>query len=229
MLIGLTGGIASGKSLAAKALKELGAHVLSADEASRQAVEPGSPGLMAVAAEFGRDMLTPEGSLDRRKLGELVFREEAARLRLNAVLHPLIKQILSHEAGRILAVEPGAIVVLEAPLLIEAGWQDMVDRVWLVTAPEGERIRRIMARDGLTEEEAALRIAAQMRDEERAAYAHEIIDNHGSPRELWERVRGLYGELTGEHEQETGRGTVDKGDCGGADSPCAADGGGADT
>ncbi len=194
MRIGLTGGIAAGKSMVSGLLAELGAWILDADAISREVVEPGTEGLKAVAAEFGEKVLLPDGTLDRRALGAEVFGDPKKLERLNGILHPIIKAEMLRRAAEIEEQYPEDIVIFDVPLLIESGWQDVADEVWLVSAPVEQRIRRIAMRDGLDEEQAMERISAQMTDEQKAKYADVIINNGGSIQELKERVTKLYAE-----------------------------------
>ena len=194
MRIGLTGGIAAGKSMVSELLAELGAWILDADAISREVVEPGTEGLKAVAAEFGEKVLLPDGTLDRRALGAEVFGDPQKLERLNGILHPIIKAEMLKRAAEIEEQHPEDIVIFDVPLLIESGWQDVADEVWLVSAPVEQRIRRIAMRDGLDEKQAMERISAQMTDEQKAKYADVIINNGGSIQELEERVTKLYAE-----------------------------------
>ena len=194
MRIGLTGGIAAGKSMVSGLLAELGAWILDADAISREVVEPGTEGLKAVAAEFGEKVLLPDGTLDRRALGAEVFGDPQKLERLNGILHPIIKAEMLRRAAEIEEQHPEDIVIFDVPLLIESGWQDVADEVWLVSAPVEQRIRRIAMRDGLDEKQAMERISAQMTDEQKAKYADVIINNGGSIQELKERVTKLYAE-----------------------------------
>ena len=194
MRIGLTGGIAAGKSMVSELLAELGAWILDADAISREVVEPGTEGLKAIAAEFGEKVIMPDGTLDRRALGAEVFGDPQKLERLNGILHPIIKAEMLKRAAEIEEQHPEDIVIFDVPLLIESGWQDAADEVWLVSAPLDERIRRIAMRDGLDEKQAMERISAQMTDEQKAKYADVIINNGGSIQELEERVTKLYAE-----------------------------------
>lgn len=194
MRIGLTGGIAAGKSMVSDILASLGAWILDADAISREVVEPGTEGLKAVAAEFGENVLMPDGTLDRRALGAEVFGNAQKLERLNGILHPMIKAEMLRRASEIEEKHPKDIVIFDVPLLIESGWQDVADEVWLVSAPIDERIRRIAMRDGLDEKQAMERISAQMTDEQKAECADVIIDNGGSIQELEETVTKLYAE-----------------------------------
>ena len=194
MRIGLTGGIAAGKSMVSELLAELGAWILDADAISREVVEPGTEGLKAIAAEFGEKVIMPDGTLDRRALGAEVFGDPQKLERLNGILHPIIKAEMLCRAAEIEEQHPEDIVIFDVPLLIESGWQDVADEVWLVSAPIEQRIRRIAMRDGLDEKQAMERISAQMTDEQKAKYADVIINNGGSIQELEERVTKLYAE-----------------------------------
>ena len=204
MRIGLTGGIAAGKSLVSGMLVSLGAWILDADAISREVVEPGTEGLKAVAAEFGGGIINSDGTLNRRALAEEVFGDAEKLERLNDILHPLIKAEMLRRAELIEETHPEDIVVFDVPLLIECGWQDVAEEVWLVSAPIEERIRRIALRDGLSEEQAMERINAQMTDEQKAKYADVIIDNGGSIQELEKKVTKLYAERKyGKKEEKT--------------------------
>ena len=204
MRIGLTGGIAAGKSLVSGMLVSLGAWILDADAISREVVEPGTEGLKAVAAEFGGGIINSDGTLNRRALAEEVFGDAEKLERLNDILHPLIKAEMLRRAELIEETHPEDMVVFDVPLLIESGWQDVAEEVWLVSAPIEERIRRIALRDGLSEEQAMERINAQMTDEQKAKYADVIIDNGGSIQELEKKVTKLYAERKyGKKEEKT--------------------------
>jgi dephospho-CoA kinase len=175
-VLGLTGGIASGKSTVSAILAELGCRVICADKLAREVVEPGTPGLAAVAARFGDDALGPDGRLDRARMAKRVFADPGARRDLEAILHPLIREAFAAEVRRIRAAAPGAVIVYDAPLLIEAGAQRAVDLVLVVAVDEAEQVRRLVARDGLSESQARARIRAQMPLDERLRHADVIID-----------------------------------------------------
>lgn len=190
--VGLTGGIGSGKSAVADLLAGHGAVIIDADLLARQAVAPGSPGLAAVVADFGPGVLTADGALDRAALGEIVFNDDAARARLNAIVHPEVRRLaagLERQAG------PGSVVVHVIPLLVETGQQEDFDRVVVVDVDPAVQLDRIRRRGGLTEEQARARIAAQADRAARLAAADVVIDNNGSPDELAELVRSLWAEL----------------------------------
>lgn len=195
-LIGLTGGIASGKSTVARRLAESGAVVVDADQLAREAVAPGSPGLAAVAAAFGTDVLAADGSLDRPALGAIVFADAEARERLNAIVHPEVGRLSRARFTAALAEDPGAIVVYDVPLLAESRGAREFDRVVVVHAPAEERIRRMVEFRGMAEDEARRRVSAQATDEERLAMADEVIDASGTMEETLEQADALWDRLT---------------------------------
>lgn len=177
--IGLTGGIASGKSTVSARLHELGLPVFDADACARQAVVKGSRGLAEVVKAFGADYLTAEGDLDRAKVADLVFHDKKALETLEGIIH----KIVYDESEDFLAAcrkEGQKAAVLDVPLLIECGWHKRVDRVWLVSVSRRQQIERAMARSGMTEAEVTARIAAQMSLEEKSRYADLVIDNSGT-------------------------------------------------
>ena len=186
-MIGLTGGIASGKSTVAARLRELGAFVADADLISREVIE--TPEVReSIRGRFGSSVFLPEGTLDRRALAAAVFSAEEGAAALNSIMHPAIAKKLSVLARDAEASGLYPLVFTDAALLIESGFYELCDGVWLVTADKGERILRIMARDGLTREEAEARISRQMTDEEKAAFATTVIENDGSIAELIEKA-----------------------------------------
>ncbi|GAA1751711.1 dephospho-CoA kinase [Kocuria aegyptia] len=185
LTIGLTGGIASGKSTVSRRLMELGATVIDADAIARALQEPGRPGLDGIVEEFGPSVLTPGGRLDRAALGARVFADPGARSRLNAVIHPLVRA----EAERLAAAAgEDAVLVEDIPLLVETGQHGRFDLVLTVQAPVEERVRRMVEDRGMTEADARARIAAQARDEERAAVSSTVLVNDGSVQQLLDRV-----------------------------------------
>jgi dephospho-CoA kinase len=194
MRVGLTGGVASGKSTVSAILAELGAVVIDADAIAREVVAPGTPGLDAVVAEFGPALLTPDGALDRPAMGRLVFGDEAARRRLEAIVHPLV---LERMAALEAAAGPDDVVVHDIPLLAEGGRADTFDAVVVVDAPRDLQLTRMLDDRGWTREDAESRIAAQATREERRAIATHVIDNNGSLAQLRARVEAVYAELRG--------------------------------
>lgn len=190
--VGLTGGVASGKSAVAAKLASLGAIVIDADALARQVVEPGTPGLAAIKDTFGEGILLPDGSLDRPALGAIVFSDAAQRAKLNEIVHPLVRE--QAEALRE-AAAPGALVVEDIPLLVESGQADRFDAVIVVQAPHDERIRRMVQDRGWSRDDAEARMAAQATDDQRAAVADYLLDNSGSLEELEAQVASLYRQL----------------------------------
>lgn len=176
-LYGLTGGIASGKSTVSRMLRELGAHVLDADVLAREVVEPGTPGLAAVAARFP-GVLGPDGRLDRVKLGARVFADATERAALNAIVHPLVREAFL-EKVQALAEQGVERIIYDVPLLIEGGLQESMDGVVLVWVPRALQKARLMGRDGLDEAAAEARLAAQLPLDDKRPYATWIVDNSG--------------------------------------------------
>lgn len=172
-IIGLTGGIASGKSTVARMLQELGAVVIDTDVLARDVVEPGLPAYQEILRTFGKDFFLHDGTLDRKKLGRFVFKDENARKTLNAIVHPRVGEAAGAALQKCL---PEDVVILAVPLLIEANMQSTVNEIWLCACSEDTQVKRLMERDGFTEEEARLRTAAQMPLEEKKKFAHKIID-----------------------------------------------------
>ncbi len=197
MIIGLTGSIGAGKSTVSAKLRELGALVLDADVFARDAVESGSPGLARIAREFGPGILNRDGSLDRAAMAAEVFAVEGKRQKLNAIVHPIVLTRLRAETETCAEAEPQRPVVWDVPLLIESGWAELVNAVWLVSAGKEARVKRIVARDGCTPSQALSRIAAQMPDEEKRRYAHVIFDNNGDIPALLAQVERQYLALVG--------------------------------
>lgn len=190
--VGLTGGIASGKSTVSAILAELGAVVIDADVLAREVVARGTSGLEAVVAEFGPGLLTPEGDLDRPAMGALVFGDAEARKRLEAIIHPLVHQ----RSAQLEAEAPaGAVVVHDIPLLAEVGRAGTFDAVVVVDAPAELQVSRMVEDRGWSREEAESRIAAQASREDRLAIATHVVDNTGTLGELRRRVEQVYAEL----------------------------------
>lgn len=190
-MVGLTGGIGSGKSAVSERLVRHGAYLVDADRIAREVVEPGTPGLAAVAAEFGPGVLTPGGALDREALGRVVFADADARRRLEAITHPLIRDEMTR---RITAAPADAIVIHDVPLLVEGG-RSGFDLIVVVEAPRELRLSRLAQR-GLPRDQAEARMAAQATDEQRRAAADVLIDNSGSLDDLDTRVDEVWQELT---------------------------------
>lgn len=193
LTVGLTGGIGSGKSEVARRLVARGAVLIDADVLAREVVEPGAPGLAAVLAEFGSEVLGPDGSLDRSTLAARVFTHAAARDRLNAIVHPLVR---ARTAELTAAAPPDAIVVNDVPLLVETGLARSYDVVVVVEAPLSQRLARLAER-GLSEPDARRRMDAQATDDERRAVADVVVDNAGGLAALDAAVDQLWQRLVG--------------------------------
>lgn len=188
--IGLTGGIAAGKSTAAEAFRDLGALVIDHDLLARKVVEPGSAALSDIAREFG-DRVVSGGVLDRTTLAQIVFDDEHARHRLNAIVHPYIKSAAQAADRRARASGVG-VVVHDIPLLVETGQGNAFDLVVTVAAPEPVRLARLVEGRGLSHEQAMARVASQATDEQRAAAADVVLDGSGQPKALREQVREFW-------------------------------------
>jgi len=189
--IGLTGGIASGKSSVSSILADLGVAIVDADRIAREVVAPGSEGLAAVVAAFGPEVLTAEGALDREKVAARVFREPEARQTLQAITHPRIAT-RSAELLAELATTPSPYVVYDAPLLVEVGAHRGLDALIVVVAQPETQIARAVARDGMARDEAARRIAAQLPLADKVAVADYVVNNDGSRGELQAAVHATH-------------------------------------
>lgn len=200
--IGLTGGIAAGKSVAAERLAERGAVLLDYDVLSRDAVAPGSPGLAEVVEAFGPAVLAPDGSLDRPGLAAVVFADDTARERLNAIVHPVVHRLAAEREAAAAALDPGAVVVHDIPLLVESGFADAFHLVVLVQAPAVLRVERLVRTRGMDRAEAEQRIAAQAPEEQRMAVADVVLDGSGAPDELRAQVDELWDRLAAERRDE---------------------------
>ena len=176
-VVGLTGGIASGKSTAATLLGELGAHVIDADVLGHQAYNPGTSAFQAVVKTFGEDIVADDGSIDRRALGGKVFGDEDALRRLTDIVWPEIRRLAELEIRNINSTNSSAVIVLEAAVLLEAGWEDIADEIWVVVVDPEVAIERAMQRDGADRTAIEARVNSQLSNEERTAKAHLVIDN----------------------------------------------------
>jgi len=199
-VIGLTGGIASGKSSVASVFQAKGAMVIDADQLAREAVEPGSRGLAEVTAAFGKGVLASDGRLNRQRLGALVFSDGQKRKQLEGILHPEIKRLAEERiAGA--AGTGHRVVFYMAPLLIEAGATDRVDEVWVVTVRPEVQLERLVLRDGISRDEAQRIIDSQMPLAEKEKYGRVVIDNSGTPEETGRRLAEIWAhEIEGGHE-----------------------------
>ncbi|CAM3541636.1 dephospho-CoA kinase [Isoptericola cucumis] len=200
--IGLTGGIAAGKSVAARRLAELGADVIDHDVLAREVVEPGTVGLEEVVAAFGDGVLAPDGSLDRPALGRRVFDDDDARARLEGILHPEIRRLAAEREALAAAAEARTVVVHDIPLLVETGQADHFHLLVVVHAPADQRVGRLVAGRGMDEAAARARVAAQAADEERLAAADVTLDGTGTEDDLRVQVDELWQRLEREVAEE---------------------------
>jgi dephospho-CoA kinase len=189
-ILGLTGGIGSGKSIVALMFAQLGAAVIDADQLARKVVEPGQPSLQEIAATFGRDVLLPDGRLDRGKLAGIIFADATARAKLNAITHPRIRERMDAEVEARRS-GPGVLIV-DIPLLYENDRASTVEKVIVVWVDPETQLRRLNERDGLTVEVAQQRIAAQMPLDAKRARADHVIDNRGSRENTRHQVEAIY-------------------------------------
>ena len=199
--VGLTGSIAVGKSFVLGVLTELGAHVLDADATGRACAAPGTPGYKEVVEAFGKEILTADGSIDRAKLGSIVFADEAKRLQLNSILHPYIIAAQDEQLREWEKEDPHGIGVVDAALMIETGTYRRFDVLIVVCCRPEVQLERLMARDGLSREEAERRIAAQMSQEEKKKYADYLIDTSEGTEGAQKYTEAVFQQLEAElHE-----------------------------
>src|SRR3954447_12477202 len=195
LTVGLTGGIGSGKSEVSRRLRELGAVVIDSDAVAREVVEPGTPGLAAVVAEFGEDVLRANGELDREGLGRIVFGDPEKLARLNAIVHPLVGERIGARMAEVERDHPDGVVVYDVPLLVENDLAGGYDVVLVVAASPETQLRRLVEQRGMTEDDARARIAAQAPLSAKLAVADIVIDNDGSLADLDPRVREVWADL----------------------------------
>jgi dephospho-CoA kinase len=193
--VGLTGGIGSGKSEVARRLAEHGAVLIDADVAARKVVEPGSPGLAQVAEAFGDQVLRPDGSLNRERLGEIVFGDPGLRAKLNAIVHPLVREWMQEAERAAVQADSDAIVVHDVPLLAESRGRAGFDAVIVVDVPPDLQLERLVSQRGMVAEQARARMEAQASREQRLAVADIVIDNSGSLDDLGRRVAEVWADL----------------------------------
>ncbi len=193
-VIGLTGGIGSGKSTVSQCLAELGAVIIDADKVGHEAFKPNTEAWREVVAAFGRQLITSSGEIDRKKLGEIVFSQPESLSRLNQIMHPRMYDMMKAqiEEYRRQGVD---VVVIEAAILIEANWTSLVDEVWVTVAPEATVLKRLKEQRGLAEEETLARIRSQLSSEERVKHADVVINNDGEPDEVKATVKELWAGL----------------------------------
>lgn len=193
--VGLTGGIASGKSTVSRMFSEMGCKVIDSDRITRQLFEPGTPVTAAVAAAFGARVLASDGSIDRKVLGELVFQNAELRQKLNSIVHPAIKERQAEFLAQTAAEDPRAIGIVEAALMVEVGTYREYDKLIVVTCPPNIQRERLRDRSGLTSEQIEARIASQMPMEEKAKVADFVVDNSGDIGRTREQVEDVYRQL----------------------------------
>lgn len=194
LVVGLTGGIATGKSLVAEKLKSLGAVVVDADTAAREVVAPGQPALEEIRARFGGGIIKPDGTLDRPALARLVFHDGSARRDLEKIVHPRVFERMAEAVSRARQTNPEGVVVLVVPLLFEAGYDHSVDRTAVVVCRPGQQVERVMNRDGLSREEAMARLSAQWPIEEKRRKADDVIENSARPEDALSQAEILFAQ-----------------------------------
>jgi dephospho-CoA kinase len=205
LLVGLTGGIATGKSTVTAMLASPSVRVVDADALAREVVEPGTPALAQIVAEFGREVLQAEGRLDRARLGEIVFPDPVKRKRLEAITHPAIRARFEKIIADLERAGWDGILIWDAALLVESGGNKKMDRLVVVTTDAATQLRRLVARDGVSEEAARARTASQMPLAVKARYADYVIDNSGTPQQTEARVREVYRALLDDLRQHQAR------------------------
>ena len=196
MIIGLTGGIASGKSTVAQALGDRGAYIIDADKLGHTAYLAGSGAFDQVVAAFGTDIVADDGEIDRRKLGGKVFGNEAALRQLTDIVWPSIRAMAEKEIADAQRSAPERIVVLEAAVLIEADWLDLADQIWVTMVKPAVAIERACARDNLSEDAVRTRLDAQLSNDERGSYADHVIDNSSDEAHLLAQVESLWAHVS---------------------------------
>ena len=195
IVAGLTGNIASGKSTVATFLRRSGALIIDADQIAHDVVAPGQPALEEIRRHFGDDMLTPEGLLNREKLGRMVFEDPDARRRLEAIVHPRVSAEIDRQMVRIAENHPDAVVIMDIPLLFETGRTEGLTDIIVVDTPEPIQLQRLIQRNGLSPAEAKARMASQMPLKEKVARATMVIDNSGTLAETERQTLAVYRRL----------------------------------
>ena len=190
-VIGLIGGIGSGKSSVSAILHSLGVEIIDADKVGHEAYTPNSEGWKKVISVFGQDIVGPENEIDRKKLGSIVFSDPSEMEKLNKLMHPIIHNLVE-EKIKLLSHQGVKVVVLEAAILIEANWQDLTDEIWLAKSNQEVVIERVQLRNNFTREEIIKRIQSQMSNDEREKHSDIVIDNNGTIEQLEEKVKTLW-------------------------------------
>jgi len=197
VIVGLTGGVSSGKSLVAGELKRLGARIIDADEIAREVTCPGKDAYNGIVKEFGSGVLSPDGQINRKALGAIVFSDYEKLRRLNEITHPGIMREIVLRLSLFGEKYPGELLILDAPLLIEVGLHKTMDRVIVVYADEDKQIERLKKKDNLSDDEALKRIRAQIPLSKKRGYADFVIDNNGNVEETLKQVKDVYLKLKG--------------------------------
>jgi dephospho-CoA kinase len=195
LIVGLTGGIASGKSTVAQIFRRAGAAVVDADAIARRVVEPGQPAWQSIKAEFGEQVIKPDGTLNRPLLGKLVFTDEILRRRLEGIIHPKVRDRMIQEVARIIDASPDALVIKDIPLLFETGMTDGLSEIIVVYVPMAIQLERLMLRDAIDSEAARERIMAQMPIEEKRRLGTMVIDNSDDLSHTEAQAMRIYAEL----------------------------------
>jgi dephospho-CoA kinase len=201
LIVGLTGGIASGKSLVARIFKDAGARIIDADRIVRELLEPGLPAWKEVSDHFGNAVLMPDTCIDRRKLGEIVFSDPEKRVWLNQCLHPRVFEVYTVQVKRLSERAPDAIIVFDAALLIETGFHKKMDKTVVVYAHPDQQLARLMKRDGFSREQALARIESQMPLRDKRGYGDYVIENTGTREEAELQARAVFQRLKEEAEK----------------------------
>ncbi len=197
LIVGLTGGVASGKTVVSKVFREEGAWIIDLDQVAREMVQPHRPAYRDLIKAFGREILCKDGQIDRKRLASMVFTNPKQRALLNQILHPRIKGEMDRRIKAIGQRDPEAIIVIDAPLLIERGEQHDVDQLVVVTSSKKQQIQRLMRRDGASEKDALMRISSQIPLKEKARWADFVIRNNGSLKETRKRAKEIFKKLKG--------------------------------
>ena len=195
LIVGLTGGVASGKTAVSRVLREEGAYIIDADQIARELVQPHKPAWNEIIRAFGKEILQEDRSVDRKELADKIFADPEQRKVLNQILHPRIKEEIARRAREIGQTNPEAIVVIDAPLLVELGMHHNVDRLIVVTSTQTQQIERLKKRDGRSPEEALRLLSSQMPVEEKEKLADFVVRNEGSLEEMKKRAKEVFKEL----------------------------------
>ncbi|MGA2517603.1 MAG: dephospho-CoA kinase [Thermodesulfobacteriota bacterium] len=195
LIVGLTGGVASGKTAVSEVLREEGAYIIDADQIARELVQPHKPAWNEIIRAFGKEILQEDRSVDRKELADKIFADPEQRKVLNQILHPRIKEEIARRAREIGQKNPEAIVVIDAPLLVELGMHHKVDRLIVVTSTQTQQMERLKKRDGRSPEEALRLLSSQMPVEEKEKLADFVVRNEGSLEEMKKRAKEVFKEL----------------------------------